>query len=323
MIAADGHRPVSVFLPYLLAGVRASHPDFDARVFLTDLGVKVVDAAATATLGDMFRAVKRLTNDDLGITDIHHRPGVARILHACRVPVARMDRPVYVTAGTDDEVVPVAVVERFVADLRHAAALVRFDRHEGATHADLLGAGHERLIEWTRESLTPPARPPRFSMFDVDGDGYLTRDDYDVFALRLAQAFGEPPGSAATRSVRHGYRALWQAVATRSDTDADGRVSPAEFRSWLATGFDREVGPLADAVLALADSDHDGRLDATEFAALLHACDLSAERVTAVFDAVDRDHDGSVSTREIRATVRDFCLDPTPGKPGHWLFGEF
>jgi len=325
VVAADRRRPVSVFLPYLLAGVRTSHPDFDARVFLTDLGGKVVDAAATATLGDMFRAVKGLTNEDVGITDIHFRPGVAQILAACRVPVTRMDRPVYVTAGTEDEVVPVAVVERFVADLRQAAAEVRFDRHDGARHADLLGAGQDRLIAWTRESLTPPPRATRFCLFDANGDGYLTRDDYDVFALRLAQAFGEPPGSRKALAVRRGYQVLWQAVATRADTDADGRVSQEEFLSWLveADGFDDEVGPLAEAVLALADADHDGRLDATELESLLRACDLSAERVRAVFDAVDRDHDGSVSAREIVATVRDFCLDPVPGRPGQWLFGQF
>jgi predicted esterase/Ca2+-binding EF-hand superfamily protein len=331
IVAADRHRPVSIFLPYLLAGVRTSHPDFDARVFLTELGGRVVDAATTAPLGDMFRAVKGLTNEDMGTTDIHYRPDVTRILAACRVPVTRMDRPVYVTAGTADEVVPVAVVERFVADLRQAATDVRFDRYDGAMHADLLGAGHDRLIAWTREAMIPttpttPATPPtRFTLLDANGDGYLTRDDYDVFALRLAQAFGEPPGSRRALAVRQGYRALWQAVAARADRDADGRVSQEEFLAWLveADAFDREVGPLAEAVLALADADHDGRLDMSELESLLRACDLPADQVTAVFDVLDCDHDSSVSAYEIAATVRDFCRYPEEGGPGHWLFGRF
>jgi Ca2+-binding EF-hand superfamily protein len=77
-------------------------------------------------------------------------------------------------------------------------------------------------------------------------------------------------------------------------------------------------------VIALADSNHhDGTLDAAEVARLLRACDLSAERVTAVFMALDRDHDTTVSAGELVAMVRDFCLNPTPGKPGHWLFGQF
>jgi Ca2+-binding EF-hand superfamily protein len=238
---------------------------------------------------------------------------------------------VFVTAGTDDEVVPVAVVERFVADLDRADTVVRFHREEGANHGDMLGAAHDQLIEWTRSltvasTIAPPAT--RFSLFDANADGYLTLDDYEVFALRLAQAFGEPPGSPATLAVRRGYRALWQAVASRSDTDTDGRVSQAEFLAWLAStptaAFDQELAPLAEAVIALADSNHhDGTLDAAEVTRLLRSCDLSAERVTAVFEALDRNHDATVSAGELVAMVRDFCLNPAPGKPGHWLFGQF
>jgi Ca2+-binding EF-hand superfamily protein/fermentation-respiration switch protein FrsA (DUF1100 family) len=323
VVTEDGTRPVSVFLPFLLAGLRTSHPHFDARPFLTALGVSLVDTAATASLVDMFRAIKKLTNDDLGITRLHTRPGVEQILHACRVPVTRMDRPVFVTAGTADDVVPVAVVERFVAELGMADTAVRFHREEGGNHGDMLGAAHADVLEWTRTLTAPPPPPPRFTLFDADSDGYLTLDDYEVFALRLAQAFGEPPGSPAALAVRRGYRALWRAVAARSDTDTDGRVSRAEFLAWLDSGptFDQELAPLAEAVIALADSSHNGTLDAAEVARLLRSCGLSPEAVATVFAALDRDHDATVSAAELVAMVRDFCLDPAPGRPGHWLFG--
>lgn len=323
VVTEDGARPVSVFLPFLLAGLRTSHPHFDARPFLTSAGGRLVDAAATASLVDMFRAIAKLTNDDLGITRLHTRPGVEEILHACRVPVTRMDRPVFVTAGTDDDVVPVAVVERFVGDLELAATAVRFHREEGGNHGDMLGAAHQDVIEWTRTLTMPPPPPPRFSLFDANSDGYLTLDDYEVFALRLAQAFGKPPGSPAALAVRRGYRALWQAVASRSDTDTDGRVSQAEFLAWLDSAPDAiDLSPLAEAVIALADHSHDGTLDAAEVTRLLRSCGLSPEGVATVFEALDRDHDATVSAAELVAMVRDFCLDPAPGKPGHWLFGS-
>lgn len=156
-----------------------------------------------------------------------HRPGVAPILHACRVPVARMDRPVFVTAGTADEIVPVEVVERFVAELGAAGNAVRYRGFEGASRADVLGTELDELLAWTGD----PAAGP----FDADGDGRLTLDDYEVCALRLVQAFGEPPGSPNAVAVRDGYRALWRAVAARADVDADGAVSPAEFRDWLGS----------------------------------------------------------------------------------------
>ncbi|MGH3912919.1 MAG: EF-hand domain-containing protein [Pseudonocardiaceae bacterium] len=330
-----------MFPPFLLAGLPTSHPDFDARPFLTDAGDKLVESAMTVTLIEMFRAATRLTNDEVGITHLHTWPGMDRILHACRVPVVRMDRPVLITAGAADEIVPVAVVEQFVHDIGEAGTSVRFIRHDGATHVDLLGAGHQDVIAWTDQRLTdevPFAHPPittqaspplRFSLIDATNDGHLTLDDYEVFALRLVQAFGEPPGSTKALAVRQGYRALWRAVAARSDTDDDGRVSGAEFLRWITSqaahgdGFDHDISPLAQAVLTLIDHDQNGTLQATEFLCLLRACDLPEDQVQSVFTAFDRDHDGSVSAPEIITAVREFCLDPTPDKPGHWLFGQF
>jgi predicted esterase/Ca2+-binding EF-hand superfamily protein len=326
-LTGAGDRPVSLLLPFLLAGLRTSHPDVDARVFLSDAGSRLVDLAEGATLVDMFRAVTPLTNDDAGLTDVARRPGIVAVLDACRVPVTRMDRPVFITAGADDDIVPASVVERFVTDLERAGAQVRYTRH-GGTHVDMLAAGHDDVLTWAAESLpsTPPPPPTGFSLFDANGDGRLTRDDYDVFALRLTQSFGRAPGSASAQAVRRGYRALWQAVAAASDTDADGAVTQAEFLRWLDStpaGFDTAVRPLADAVLSLADSDGDGRLGIAEVARLLQACDLPPDQVATVFAALDQNLDGSVSVTELAASVRDFCLTPSPGRAGHWLFGQF
>ncbi|MGH3942669.1 MAG: lipase family protein [Pseudonocardiaceae bacterium] len=341
ILTANGAAPVSVFPPFLLAGLPTSHPDFDARPFLTDAGDTLIESAMTVTLVEMFRAATRLTNDEVGVTDLHIQPGMNRILHACRVPTVRMDRPVLITAGAADEIVPVAVVERFVRNIEEAGTNVRFVRHDGATHVDLLGAGHQDIIAWTDQRLadevpvphfqtaTQTSHPTRFSLVDATNDGYLTLDDYEVFALRLVQAFGEPPGSAKALAVRQGYRALWRAVTARSDTDDDGRVSGAEFLRWITSqvahgdGFDHDIAPLAQAVLTLIDHDQNGTLQATEFRRLLRACDLPDDQVQSVFNAFDRDHDGSVSAPEIVTAVHEFCLDPAPGKPGHWLFGRF
>jgi hypothetical protein len=226
-----------------------------------------------------------------------------------------MDRPVFVTAGTADEIVPVEVVERFVAELGAAGNSVRYRRFDGASHADVLGAGLEELVAWTGDPTGEPAGVRASVPFDADGDGRLTLDDYEVFALRLVQSFGEPPGSPAAAAVRDGYRALWRAVAARADVDEDGAVSPEEFRDWLGStqvdaGFEREIRPLAESVIALADADRDGCLTAAELARLSRACEAPGAAV------LDRDHDGVVSAGELIAAVRDFCRDPAPGRPG-------
>jgi dienelactone hydrolase len=244
-LTSTGDRPVSLLLPFLLAGVRTAHPDVDATVFLTDVGRQLVDFAQHATLGDMFHAVAGLTNDDAGLTDVHRRPGIEPVLDACRVPVTRMDRPVFVTAGTADVIVPAEVVAAFVADLRMSGADVRFERHEGATHADLLITGLDTVVTWaTRIVRTRSA----FDWFDADHDGHLTGDDFAVYALRLAQACGVPPGADRARAVRDGYATLWHAAA-----GAVNSMDRTEFLHRLDTGtFDRELHKLAEDVLSLA-----------------------------------------------------------------------
>lgn len=335
-VTADGSRPVSILTSYLLAGLPTSHPDFDPRALLTDEGDRLVDLAATAPLVEVLKAGRGLTNDRVGTTNLHDREGLHALLDSCRVPVARFDRPVLLVAGSADEVVPLEVVERFAGDLRAAGSDVEFVCHEGANHGAVLAADVDALTSWAAALLAAPTpsssptpagpRDSRFSLLDATGDGYVTRDDYEAFGLRLVQAFGQPPGSPAALAVREGYRRLWRALADRAETDDDGRISEAEFVAWIGAvsdddGFDDEIAPLAQAVVALADDDADGVLTEPELRRLLAACGLSAAQSQRVFAELDLDASASVDTAELVAAIRAFCLHPAAHQPGAWLFG--
>jgi hypothetical protein len=175
-----------------------------------------------------------------------------------------MDRPVFLTAGTADDIVPAELVATFAADLRRVGVDVRFERHEHATHVDLLDAGLDEIIAWATRNIRVRSA---FGWFDADHDGVLTGDDFAVCAMRLAQACGAPPGSPAALAVRAGYAALWQAIAAGADTDADGSVDRTEFLRHVETGdgFGQEIDALADAVLRLAAGSDS--VSATEIAA--------------------------------------------------------
>lgn len=335
-VTADGARPVSILTSYLLAGLPVSHPDFDPHELLTDEGDRLVDLAATAPLIDVMKAGRGLTNDHVGTTNLRDRERLEAMLDTCRVPISRFDRPVYLTAGTADDVVPVEVVERFAEDLRAAGTEVEYVRHEGANHGTVLTTDVDALTRWASELLAaeapassdraPGARDSRFSMLDATGDGTVTRDDYEVFALRLVQAFGQPPGSPSSLAVREGYRQLWAALSARAETDRDGAISEAEFLAWVGTvrdddGFDAEIAPLARAVVALADDDEDGVLTEDELHRLLAACGLSDAQAQRVFAELDVDASGSVDVAELVAAIRAFCVDPAANAPGAWLFG--
>jgi len=330
-----GDAPLSPIVPLTLAGISVTHTDFEPAEALTPIGAELVAWAATASLKEMFQAVRGIDNDQAGTTGITSRPEIAEVLDAVSAPVTYLDRPVLITASRDDEVIPHQPVERFAADLNRAGAQVAFTAHIGADHAGMLATGHPDAIDFGREHLEAVAAAPdvpasRFDLLDRSGDGRLARDDYDAFALRLARSLGHAPRSPKAAAVRDGYRRLWNAVRLAADTDADGTVSVAEYRAWAAreseadgnrSGFATAVRPLAEAVIGLVDVDGDRALDRAELGRLLQACRLGAEEAAATCDRLDGNGDGLVSADEIVHAVRGFCVGED--EPGAWLFGRF
>ncbi|MEU4447031.1 lipase family protein [Actinosynnema sp. NPDC050801] len=327
---SDASAAVCAIVPIVLAGMRTRYPDF-AHGFLTDRGTALVDLAARATLVEMFRATKVITNHETGMTDLTRHPHVTRVLDECRVPVTRLDRPLFLAAAGRDEVVPPAVIHDFAADVTTAGSTVHLTTYPDADHGTILAAAHADTTTWaaaiTGHSPAPVAHAPRFDLLDATDDGYLQRDDYEAFALRLVQSFGHPPRSPAAMAVRSAYRALWRAIADESDLDRDGRVGKPEFLAWAGrtthTAFDRTLRPLAAAVLALVDTDGTGVLERDEFVTLMTRCGLPDDESRALFERLDTDRRGTVEAAEVVEATRDFCLDPAPDKPGHWLFGRF
>lgn len=327
---SDAAAAVCPFVPIVLAGMRARYPDL-ARGVLTERGTSLVDLAERVSLVEVFRATRTTTNHETGMTDLTRHHDVARVLDECRVPVTRLDRPVFLAAGGRDEIVPPDVVHEFADDIAAAGSTVHLTTYPDADHGTILAAAHPDATDWaaatTGHSPVPATPGPRFDLLDATGDGYLRRDDYEVFALRLVQSFGHPPRSAAAMAVRAGYRSLWRALAAESDTDDDGRVGKAEFLAWAGraahTEFDRTLLPLATAVLALVDANGTGVVERDEFLTLTTRCGLPDADARTLFDRLDADRTGTVGTDEIVRATKEFCLAPGPDQPGHWLFGRF
>ena len=109
-------------------------------------------------------------------------------------------------------------------------------------------------------------------------------------ATLVAVALLAPALPACAQSVRDAAGYL-----ERMDTDADGRVSLAEYQAWMGYAFDA------------MDRDHDGVLSAPELpggrgAALTRGAHRT--RLAAAFSRQDRNRDGFLDTRELAAPPR-------------------
>ncbi|MGX7758146.1 EF-hand domain-containing protein [Streptomyces angustmyceticus] len=137
----------------------------------------------------------------------------------------------------------------------------------------------------------------RFSLYDTDGDGYLTADDFTERARVLTAAVGEPDGSAKARALQAGMRNTFEELAALAEVDTAGRLDREQFVAAFAragaTGLlGKVVGPSIAATVALADADGDGVVSLADFTAVHRAAGYSAAQAEAAFRALDQDGDG-------------------------------
>ncbi|MEU8894555.1 lipase family protein [Nocardia sp. NPDC048505] len=327
-LTSDPQRQLSPIVPLLLAGLTTSHPGFDPSGLLRGPGRALFDRAKDLSFVEMMRACAGVTNAAAGVVDLTAEPTVQTVLVAASVPVARLDRPMFLAGGGLDVIVPEALVDRYAAATADSGTPVHYVRCADADHAQVLDHERHGAVDWARTRLDADAAPePAYRAFhalDATHDGYLRRDDFEAFALRLVQALRHSPGTVAARAVRDGYLRLWRGLTT-ADTHGDNRISAAEYRQWIQdrtdAEFDTLLRPLAQAVLNLADANGDGVLSRAEFDALCSACRIPADLAAREFHLLDTDHSGAIDVDEIIVGIREFCRGADA--PGQWLFGRF
>ncbi|MGW7575878.1 EF-hand domain-containing protein [Streptomyces sp. NPDC054765] len=139
----------------------------------------------------------------------------------------------------------------------------------------------------------------RFSLYDTDGDGYLTAQDFTERARLLTAAVGEPEESAKAQALCAGMRNTFEELAALADLDEAGRLDREQFvaaftRAGESGVLGRVVGPSVAATIALADADGDGVVSLADFATVHRAAGYSAAQAEAAFAALDQDGDGRV-----------------------------
>ncbi|MGW1379749.1 EF-hand domain-containing protein [Streptomyces sp. NPDC002446] len=149
----------------------------------------------------------------------------------------------------------------------------------------------------------------RFSLYDSDGDGYLTVRDFTERARRMSDAAGEPPESPKAQAVHAGMRNIFEQLAALTGVEAEGRMDREQFiaafmRASESGEIGRVVWPSIAATVALADADGDGVVNRAEFTALQRATGFSETQAEQAFAALDHDGDGRLIVAECQAAVR-------------------
>jgi hypothetical protein len=99
----------------------------------------------------------------------------------------------------------------------------------------------------------------RFGMWDANGNGVLTEDDFLHVGKEILAAYGVTEDSPKGKSVVEGIRAFWARHLEGMDLDADAQITLEEYRAGVERnirgneGVEAVVVPFWQAVLDLAD----------------------------------------------------------------------
>lgn len=168
-----------------------------------------------------------------------------------------------------------------------------------------------------------------FALYDVDRNGVIERNDYEMVAHSTAHALGYDPGSPEYAALCTEYMASWDNLQQLSDSNNDNRLTQAEF----LTGYDNLMAQqerftavilgLAKNTLLLQDQDKDGKVSQQEHRDFLVAFNTTEAEATDTFRRLDRDGDGYLTTEEMVLNTEEFFLSSDPQAPGNWLVGPY
>ncbi|CAL9497897.1 hypothetical protein SUDANB6_03385 [Streptomyces sp. enrichment culture] len=146
----------------------------------------------------------------------------------------------------------------------------------------------------------------RFATFDQDGNGYISREDFNDAAKALLQEFGTAARSDKGQALYGGAEAFWQGMAGMADRDGDQRITRAEFVGdavkRLRDNPDRfaEIArPFLHAALDVADTDGDGAVAVEDAVRALVALGVPREAARSAASALDADGDGTVGEPDV------------------------
>ncbi|SES01583.1 EF-hand domain pair [Lentzea xinjiangensis] len=169
----------------------------------------------------------------------------------------------------------------------------------------------------------------RFRTYDVDGDGFIEREDFTQAGTRTTKAFGLAADDPKAVRFHDMLIGLWDQLSSVTNREPGGRISLDEYKKAFADGlletpesFDAGYVPFLDAVMAIADEDGDGKLTCEEHVRWTGALmNLSEADARGIHDLLS-DEDGLLSTHALLEAIREFYFSEDPAKAGNWLLGS-
>lgn len=163
-----------------------------------------------------------------------------------------------------------------------------------------------------------------FRRTDWNGDGELTREDFELMAERFAE--GEGAGSKRRHQVKETFLQIFDTY--EKNIGMNGKITEDRLVETLKElrcnpQFPKMLEDHLRDCFCLLDTDGDGYIEEDEYVRFFYNFRIpDHERLAKIaFTALDTDHDGRLSMEETVAGYRDFLLSEDESRPGTHFFG--
>ncbi|MGW6744503.1 EF-hand domain-containing protein [Streptomyces sp. NPDC055025] len=162
-----------------------------------------------------------------------------------------------------------------------------------------------------------------FTLFDVNENGFLEADDFDLMATRVLKTVPEADDTAKGAMLA-AFQRYWTTVVDELDSDHDGRVSLDEYLACVLSPerFDGAIGEFAESLAALGDLEGDGFIRRPVFVALMTAIGFQLPNIHVLFDAFGPTDSDRIARETWVTGIKEYYGPDMAGIPGDHLVGS-
>ncbi|XP_013398981.1 sarcoplasmic calcium-binding protein [Lingula anatina] len=155
-----------------------------------------------------------------------------------------------------------------------------------------------------------------FRAFDVNGDGYLTEEDFEMSARRCSEYMNL--NEENTKILLDQRLTYWRDSMSKDSTGRNiGKISEDQFvEKQLVTMNDNNFRESFFDILCsrfkMMDLDGDGLISPDEHAAIFYGFNIPPEHSKKIFDIIDSNSDGFITQEEFICALIEFYLTENP-----------
>ncbi|KAG6454346.1 calexcitin-2-like [Manduca sexta] len=166
------------------------------------------------------------------------------------------------------------------------------------------------------------------AFFDVDRNGYVDKNDFQVAAGTIATLRGWKQGDTTYNLLEENLLAIWTGLQGHADKDNDGKVSQDE---WIQLWDDFAKNPesskewqdlLCRCIFQIEDSSNDGSIDCEEFSSVHASFGLDKQESIDAFKKMAAGKE-SITWPEFQELWKEYFITEDKDAPGNFIFGCF